>query len=150
MDSVFEFEHFSYRYRKNGDTVLSDVTLTVREGEISAIVGKSGSGKTTLANVLSGVIPGVVTSGIMEGRAEKTKDVFIGLVTQSPESQLFGYTVEDAISFGLENQNVPREDIEKRLTEVLELLHIPHLRHRVGNAFPAGRNRPSALPPSSS
>lgn len=141
MNSVFEFDHFSYRYRRNGEPVLSDITLSVKEGEITAVVGKSGSGKTTFASVLSGVIPGVVSSGVMEGRAEKTKDVFIGLVTQSPESQLFGYTVEDAIAFGLENQNVPRADIEKRLSSVLDLLHIGHLRHRVVERLSGGQKQ---------
>lgn len=141
MNSVFEFEHFSYRYRKNSDPVLSDITLSVKEGEITTIVGKSGSGKTTFASVLSGVIPNVISSGIMEGRAEKTKDVFIGLITQSPESQLFGYTVEDAIAFGLENQNVPRLEIEERLSSVLDLLHISHLRRRVVERLSGGQKQ---------
>lgn len=141
MNSIFEFDHFSYRYRKQGNPILSDITLSVNEGEITAVVGKSGSGKTTFASVLSGVIPGVVSSGVMEGRAEKTKDVFIGLVTQSPESQLFGYTVEDAIAFGLENQNVPRKDIEQRLSSVLDLLHISHLRHRVVERLSGGQKQ---------
>lgn len=141
MNSIFTFKHCSYRYRRKGNDVLRDVTLSIEEGAVTAIVGKSGCGKTTLASLLSGVIPGVISSGVMEGKAEMARSAFIGLVTQSPESQLFGYTVEDAVSFGLENQNIPREDIEKRLSEVLELLHISHLRRRVVERLSGGQKQ---------
>lgn len=141
MKPIFTFEHCSYQYRRNGKPVLRDVNLSIVEGEVTAVVGKSGCGKTTLASLLSGVIPGVISSGVMEGRAEITKSAFIGLVTQSPESQLFGYTVEDAVSFGLENQNLPREEMETRLSEVLELLHISHLRHRVVERLSGGQKQ---------
>ena len=141
MNSIFTFDHCSYRYRRKGENVLRDVSLSIEEGAVTAIVGKSGCGKTTLASLLSGVIPGVISSGVMEGRAEMTRPAFIGLVTQSPESQLFGYTVEDAVSFGLENQNIPREDIEKRLSDVLELLHISHLRRRVVERLSGGQKQ---------
>lgn len=141
MKSIFTFDHCSYRYRRRGQPVLRDVSLSIGEGMITAIVGKSGCGKTTLASILAGVIPGVISSGVMEGRAEMERDAFIGLVTQSPESQLFGYTVEDAVAFGLENQNMPREEIESRLSAVLDLLHISHLRRRVVERLSGGQKQ---------
>ncbi len=141
MKPIFTFDHCSYRYRRKGKNVLHDVTLSIEEGAVTAIVGKSGCGKTTLASLLSGVIPGVISSGLMEGKAEMARPAFIGLVTQSPESQLFGYTVEDAVSFGLENQNIPRKEMEKQVSDVLELLHISHLRHRVVERLSGGQKQ---------
>lgn len=141
MNSIFTFEHCSYRYRRKGKDVLRDVTLSIEEGAVTAIVGKSGCGKTTLASLLSGVIPGVISSGLIEGKAEMTRPAFIGLVTQSPESQLFGYTVEDAVSFGLENQNIPRKEMETRVSGVLDLLHISHLRRRVVERLSGGQKQ---------
>lgn len=138
---LFQFRDFSYRYRRQSVPTLKHISFSVEAGEIVAVLGKSGSGKTTLAQVLSGIIPGAVTTGIIQGKAEKNETVSVGLVTQSPENQLFGYTVEDAIAFGLENQHVPRHDMEKQIDHVLALLHISHLRRRVVEKLSGGQKQ---------
>ena len=52
--------------KKYGDrTALEDITLELRDGEITAVLGESGAGKTTLLNILAGLIP---HSGTVEGR----------------------------------------------------------------------------------
>ena len=47
--------HITKRYR--GTTALDDLSLTVEEGKITAVLGESGAGKTTLLNCIMGLIP---------------------------------------------------------------------------------------------
>lgn len=49
-----EFSHVSFRYRKDMDLILNNLSFNIREGEYVAIVGKSGSGKSTIAKLLMG------------------------------------------------------------------------------------------------
>ncbi len=49
------FDHVSFRYTEDGETVISDLNLCIREGEKVAIVGGNGAGKTTLIKLLCGL-----------------------------------------------------------------------------------------------
>ncbi len=50
---AIQFENVSFRYPNNDQVVLKDINLTVRSGEVVALVGENGSGKTTLVKLLS-------------------------------------------------------------------------------------------------
>ncbi len=52
MRSGIKFDRVSFRYPQSGRSVLEDITLTIRPGEVSALVGENGSGKTTLVKLL--------------------------------------------------------------------------------------------------
>jgi energy-coupling factor transporter ATP-binding protein EcfA2 len=54
----------------------------------------------------------------------------VGLVFQNPENQIFMFTVEHDIAFGLENTGVPRLEMKQRVDNAIESLGIGHLRHK--------------------
>ncbi len=110
---VLQMNHISKRYGEN--TVLNDVTLTVRPGEIHALLGENGAGKSTLMNVLFGM-PVIHSTGGFEGEVlldgEKTHiaspyDAMhkgIGMVHQ--EFMLLpGFTVTENIKLNRELSN---------------------------------------------
>ena len=73
--NILEVENCTIRYQ-NGNPAVSDVSLSVKEGEIVSIVGESGSGKTTLIRAILGLLPpgGRVTEGsIRFGGKDLTK-----------------------------------------------------------------------------
>ena len=123
-------EGISYKYSKEGRTVLDNVSFSIEPGKVTAIVGPSGCGKTTLLEILSGVIPTLISNGELTGTFQKPEDSLISVVSQTPENQLFGYGVEDAIAFGLENMGIPQQEIIERMDYVLDLLSLQYLRAR--------------------
>ncbi|MBO7517108.1 MAG: ABC transporter ATP-binding protein, partial [Spirochaetia bacterium] len=126
----FRVEGISYKYSKEGRTVLDNVSFSIEQGKVTAIVGPSGCGKSTLLEILSGVIPTLISNGELSGTFQKPEDSLISVVSQTPENQLFGYGVEDAIAFGLENMGIPQAEIAQRMDYVLDLLSLQYLRAR--------------------
>lgn len=126
----FSIKNISYQYTPDAKAVLKNVSFEIQEAQVTAIVGPSGCGKTTLVNILSGVIPDLMPAGVYDGSFDVGKDISISVVSQSPENQLFGYGVEDAISFGIENMGLDSGEIAERVEYVLDLLNIQHLRRR--------------------
>ncbi len=126
----FHINNISYKYNSDSEPVLRQVSFGINEQEVTAIVGPSGCGKSTLVSILSGVIPNLMPSGEYEGTFDLGQSAGISVVSQSPENQLFGYGVEDAITFGIENMGVESGQVSERLEYVLDLLNIQHLRRR--------------------
>ena len=127
---LIKVDNVTYTYAKKKSPAVSDLSFTSEEGEVVAVVGRSGCGKSTLGNLVTGVIPGIFSDGQLTGSVLKAKGILVGLVSQTPESQLFGYSTEDAILFGLENLCLEREEVAERLEYVLDLLNIQYLRKR--------------------
>ena len=120
----------SYKYTPDGKEVLKKVSFTIEKGKVTAIVGPSGCGKSTLVQIFSKVIPKLIGNGELQGTFDVPEGTFVSVVSQSPENQLFGYGVEDAIAFGMENLGLPQEEIMDRMEYVLDLLNLQYLRNR--------------------
>ena len=132
---MIEAREVSFRYSAGSHTVLNRVNLSVREHDFVAICGPSGSGKSTLCLTLNGIIPQSITGTLtgevtVDGLSTADHQVYelaerVGIVLQNPESQLFAMSVEEELAFGPENLGLPREEIEKRIEEVLSIIGIP-------------------------
>lgn len=104
-----------------GRKALSDVTLTLRPGVKTALLGANGAGKSTLLAVLAGLIR--PDSGNISGLTGRT-----GFVFQNPDDQLFMPTVADDIRFGLINAGLNEPEIESETAAVLKQFRIAHLK----------------------
>lgn len=122
--------NINYRYSPDGKEVLKNVNFTIEKGKVTAIVGPSGCGKSTLVQIFSKVIPKLIGNGVLEGSFDVPEGTFVSVVSQTPENQLFGYGVEDAIAFGMENLGLPQEEVVERMEYVLDLLNLQYLRNR--------------------
>lgn len=108
---------------------LSNVDLTVCQGEFVAIVGHTGSGKTTFVQHLNALIR--VQSGYLnvlgQDLSAKKPDLKllrrqVGMVFQYPEYQLFADTVLADVCFGLKNFGIDKDERENMAREALELV----------------------------
>lgn len=120
---MINIENLNYKY-KNGEQVLEDINLKIKEGEIISIIGKNGSGKSTLARLIAGIT--LPTNGkiLIDDIDTKDKKKFvelrkkIGIVFQNPENQIIFNNVHDDIIFALNNLEI--EDKEQRIGESLK------------------------------
>ncbi len=126
----YKVNNISYKYAPDGKEVLKNVSFSIEKGKVTAIVGPSGCGKSTLVEIFSGVIPKLISGGVLEGSFDMPENTFVSVVSQTPENQLFGYGVEDAIAFGMENLGLAQEEIADRMEYVLDLLNLQYLRNR--------------------
>lgn len=120
-------------------TALDGVNLTIRRGEAVALVGPSGSGKSTLVLHLNGLLvpqSGTVVVAGHDTADRKAHDALrrrVGLVFQSPESQLFAETVAEDVSFGPRNHGLDR--IDQRVDDALLSVGLPPGDYRQRNPF---------------
>ena len=134
------FRDVSFRYREDRPPALRGVDLVVAPGELLTVVGGNGSGKSTLARLCNGLlIPEqgeVAVGGLSTAEAESSWTIRsrVGLLFQNPEDQIVGASVEDDVAFGLENVGTPRDEMRRRVAEVLEVVGLkgeertePHL-----------------------
>lgn len=105
-DELLRVEGLSVAYGEL--TALSEATLTLKEGEIVALVGENGSGKTTLFRAIAGLAP--ATSGAVSlnggpaAPSVRDRTAFAGLVPQDPALALYRESVADEIAETLRNR----------------------------------------------
>ena len=117
---------------KKGVVALDHVSFSIPAGKRTCIVGANGSGKSTVASILSGLTAPdegtvtflgttVVNDGQVDFEAYKTIRPQLGLVFQNPEDQIICSVVADDIAFGLENLQVPSDQITPLVEQQIEL-----------------------------
>ena len=110
---------------------LHDVTVSIPEGKVTAIIGQTGSGKSTFVQHLNGLL--IPTAGELDVAGYhiqpllKIKDVKqlrkeVGLVFQFPEYQLFEETIEKDIAFGPKNFGASEADALEMVKKVLPIV----------------------------
>ena len=128
-------EHVNQLYMPGTDmacAALSDITLTINEGEFLGVIGHTGSGKSTLVQHIGGIMQPSSGRIIVDGfnladkkqRQEGRRRV--GLVFQYPEYQLFEETVKKDIAYGPKNMKLDPEEIEARVKDAMRLVGLPY------------------------
>lgn len=113
-----------------GQAGIEGINLTVRAGEILAVVGQNGAGKTTFTKLLNGLIKpsaGVVRIAGLDTRATPVSVLASHAATlfQNPDRQLCRNTVVEEISFGLELQGAPADAARERALHVAATFGLP-------------------------
>lgn len=113
-----------------GQAGIEGIDLTVRTGEILAVVGQNGAGKTTFTKLLNGLIKpsaGVVRIAGLDTRTTPVSALALHAATlfQNPDRQLCRNTVVEEISFGLELQGAPADAARERARHVAATFGLP-------------------------
>jgi energy-coupling factor transporter ATP-binding protein EcfA2 len=114
--------------------VLVGLDLSIRRGELVALVGDNGAGKTTLARLLAGLVKPQRGKVQVNGR--------VGLLFQNPLEQLFCEMVVEEVAFGPRNYGLLTPTL---LEDTLALADLGSLRHRRTHALSGGEQQRTAL-----
>ncbi|MDD3314232.1 MAG: energy-coupling factor transporter ATPase [Syntrophaceticus sp.] len=153
--ALLEIQNLNYQYPKSSDLALRNINLKIDEGEFLLVVGGSGSGKSSLARLLAGLIPEFYGGKIqgkllfqgkeLKGDERLALNSHVGIVFQDPEKQLVMTSVEAEIAFGLENLGVPRQEMFRRVAEVMTFLNLAHLKKEFTANLSGGEKQKVAL-----
>ena len=129
-------ENVSFTYQEGtplASAALSDVSLTIKDGSYTALIGHTGSGKSTILQLLNGLlVPSQGSVRVFDTlitSTSKNKDIRqirkqVGLVFQFAENQIFEETVLKDVAFGPQNFGVSEEDADQIAREKLALVGI--------------------------
>jgi lipopolysaccharide export system ATP-binding protein len=143
--SRLRVEGLAKRYRSR--QIVKDLSIEVSSGEVVGLLGPNGAGKTTAFYMIVGLVPcdkGTISLGERDvSRMPVHKRARLGLGYLPQEASVFRkLTVEDNIMAILETRSeLNRERREQLLEELLEELHISHIRHGLGQSLSGGERR---------
>lgn len=136
---MVEVVNLSLSYETN-ETVLKNLSLTVNKGECILFTGRSGSGKSSIINSINGLATrydGAVVDGDIKIADKDIKNLelyeistLVSSVFQNPKTHFFNINTTLELLFYLENIGLSREEMEKRLEEMLNVFPIKHLLNR--------------------
>jgi energy-coupling factor transport system ATP-binding protein len=131
-DAAIVARDLAFRYPRTDALALDGVAATVRRGGALAIVGPNGSGKSTLAMLLAGLLRparGEVRAFGQEPWRWPARELVrrVGTVFQDPEHQLVASRVADELAIGPRAVGLEREDVARRVDELLERLDLASL-----------------------
>jgi energy-coupling factor transport system ATP-binding protein len=127
-----ELKDLSYVYSPETPyehAAVTDINLSIGEGEFIGLIGHTGSGKSTLIRHFNGLLRPASGQVLIDG-----KDIFadkatlkaarfaVGMVFQYPEYQLFEETVYQDVAFGPKNMGLDKDEIDRRVRESLTMV----------------------------
>ena len=149
--NIIEMTDVSFRYtEENPELILNQVSLAIEKGEWITIIGPNGSGKSTLTKAMNGLIIPNQGKIVIDGTEMNQENLWsvrrkIGMVFQNPENQFVGATVEDDVAFGLENIQMPRDEMKIRVKDALERVDMWDLADRQPANLSGGQKQRAAI-----
>ena len=142
--SLLKVAGLSKKYKAR--TVVRDVSFSVASGEVVGLLGPNGAGKTTCFYMIVGLVRANGGSIVLDDKdithLPMHKRAHLGLSYLPQENSVFRkLTVAENIEAVLELQKLPKHEIDLRLEELLEELHIGHIRASIAGALSGGERR---------
>jgi energy-coupling factor transport system ATP-binding protein len=134
----------------DGPTALRGVSLKVNDGELVAIMGENGAGKTTLVKCFNGLLKpqkGLVVVNGLDTRKATVAELSrkVGFVFQNADHQLFSDTVHSEVSFALKNFGFLRNQIQRRVGQILRSMDLEKYRNASPFSLSGGERKRVAL-----
>lgn len=155
MEKIISLENVSYSYYDRIPAV-SDISLSVKEGERFAIIGANGSGKSTLLQIMSGLVhqsqgkvffrdQEVSEQGLRNRSFLKYLRERVGYVFQDSDVQLFCPTVLDELLYGPLQLEMKEDEAMDRAFEVMKMLKIENIKERPSYMLSGGEKKRVAI-----
>lgn len=133
---IFRVNNLKFAYKK-GEEVLRNISFETHTGNVIGILGHNGTGKTTLLSILTGLLK--ETGGEIQYDGKKLslrqRRALSYLVMQDTDYQLFGSSVEEELSLGIET------NCKEKIEEILEALELLEYRERHPASLSGGQKQ---------
>ncbi len=149
MKALLELQEISFGYPER--SLFEALSLSLCEGRRMGLIGPNGAGKSTLLRLMLGLEKPQKGKIFFRGREIKDEKDFyhvrreVGLLFQDPDDQLFCPTVEEDLAFGPLNLGLSRQEVARRVAEVLALLGLKGFEKRLTHRLSGGEKRLVAL-----
>jgi lipopolysaccharide export system ATP-binding protein len=142
--SELRAEELEKRFKSR--TVVKDVSLEVKSGEVIGLLGPNGAGKTTCFYMMVGLIPSDGGRIYLDGQSLNHMPIHrrarMGLAYLPQEASIFRkLTVAENVQAVLELRGLDNGTMEEKLTDLLNDLHIGHLRNSPAVSLSGGERR---------
>ena len=146
---MIEVKDLSFSYNQK-EEALNNVSFVINDHEWVSIIGHNGSGKSTIAKLLIGILAANKGSIYYDGEelTEDTVDMVrkkVGIVFQNPDNQFVGFNVKYDIDFGLENHQVPREEMISLIDEYTKKVDMNEYLEREPQTLSGGQKQRVAI-----
>lgn len=156
MDNIIEVQKVTFDYQRDGNDsepikALNQVTLNIKKGSFTAVIGVNGSGKSTLAKNMNGLMLPTEGNVIIDGLDTKAEENIwdirqkVGMVFQNPDNQLVSAVVEDDVAFGPENLGVDPDEIRIRVDSSLKSVGMYDYRKSAPHMLSGGQKQRIAI-----
>ncbi|WP_246494295.1 ATP-binding cassette domain-containing protein [Lysinibacillus agricola] len=126
MNTIMEIQNISKQYR--GKKILENATFSICANQIIALVGKNGSGKSTLLKIIAELVE--ADSGSIVKHRQTLK---IGYVPEVTPSHIL-FTPEEYLYHMGRIRGMPKEQLQQKINDLLELFHLQDARNiRIDN-----------------
>lgn len=150
-ENILEAQDIHYTYA-DGTIALKGVTLGIKRGQSTAILGGNGAGKSTLFLNFNGIHKPSSGRVLLNGKPldyshKGLKELRrrVGIVFQDPDSQLFSASVYQDISFGVVNLKLPEEEVRRKVDAAMARTGISHLKDKPTHCLSFGQKKRVAI-----
>ena len=129
-EPIIKIKNVRFRYQRNSDDILRDLSLEIYKGEVLCILGGNGAGKSTLLRILAGIEKPYSGSIKINGKNLSKKhggSLKTALLPQSVRELFLYPTVREEITEAAKAGDVSDEEAERRFSSAVSALDIEHL-----------------------
>lgn len=145
---ILKAEQVFFSYEEDDEHALNGLSLEIKRGKRTVLMGANGSGKSTFFLCCEGILKPQSGKMYFDGKeiAYDKKGLLdlrgkVGIVFQDPDNQLFSASVFQEISFGVLNLGVPEEKARREVETVMDRLEITPFRHKPVHALSGGQKK---------
>jgi len=150
-ENILETRDLHYIY-SDGTIALKGISIGIKRGKCTAVLGANGAGKSTLFLNFNGIYKPSSGQVLFNGnpldysrKGLKELRSKVGMVFQDPDSQLFSASVFQDISFGVVNMKLPEEEARRRVQVAMERTGITHLKDKPTHSLSFGQKKRVAI-----
>ena len=144
-EKILEVKNLAFSHDGIKNTI-NDVSFHLNKGEILAVLGNNGAGKSTLCRLITGILKPqkgsiFLNNQCIDSWSIKQKGSSIGYVMQNPNQMISQHMIKDEIALGLKCTNYSKEEIDKKVEEVLKICGLYPYRNWPVSALSYGQKK---------